>query len=247
MVNDDLDALKGAYTEDFPYDDENRRSLAWYADRMISQLGASGARSLISLGLGHRVVATAVLERLGAALTDYTIVEGSREILDGFRTTSRLPPQVKLVHDYFETFDPRRTFDAIEMGFVLEHVEDPGLVLQRFRQFLDPGGTMFIGVPNGRSLHRLLGHAAGLLDDVYKLSAADFQLGHRRYFDLVSITKLIASAGLRIARREGIFLKPLTTSQLRSLGLSPPVWNALFRVGIDFPDICNAIYLEATI
>src|ERR1700730_14124885 len=148
MSHDDLDALKGAYTHEFPYDDENRRSLAWYAERMISRLDASQARSLVSLGLGHRVVATAILKRLSAKLTDYTIVEGSREILNEFQKSTLLPSSVKLVHSYFETFDPGRKFDAIEMGFVLEHVEDPGLVLRRFRKFLKPRGIMFIGVPN---------------------------------------------------------------------------------------------------
>jgi SAM-dependent methyltransferase len=246
MVNDDLDALKGAYTEAFPYDDENRRSLAWYADRMVSQLQSSAAKSLISLGVGHRVVATAVLNGLSAQLHDYTIVEGSREILDGFRDTTRLSPQVKLVQSYFEKFEPGCTFDAIEMGFVLEHVEDPGLVLRRFRQFLNPRGTIFIGVPNARSLHRLLGHAAGLLDDVYKLSPADAQLGHRRYFDLASCSELVTAAGLRIVRTEGILLKPFTTAQLRSLGLPANVWNALFEVGASYPDLANAIYVEAT-
>ena len=40
-----------------------------------------------------------------------------------------------------------------------------------------------IVVPNARSLHRLIGERAGLIDDLYRLSEHDLAVGHRRYFD----------------------------------------------------------------
>ena len=120
----------------------------------------------------------------------------------------------EVVEAYFETFEPQRRFDAIEMGFVLEHVDDPGLIVRRFKQFLKPGGFIGMAVPNARSLHRLIGHEAGLLDDVYKLSAEDRQLGHKRYFDLESFKRLAESEGLTVCRARGIMMKPVTTRQL---------------------------------
>ena len=101
-------------------------------------------------------------------------------------------------------------------------------------------------VPNARSLHRLLGHEAGLLDDVYRLSVEDLELGHRRYFDLTSLRALVADAGLEVRRAEGIFLKPLTTRQMQGLALPPDVAEAFFKIGVAYPDIANAIYLETT-
>jgi SAM-dependent methyltransferase len=243
---DDLDRLRGAYTERFKFHDENLWMLSWYADRMVDCLKRAKAESLISLGIGHRVVSQAILDALLPQLRRYLVVEGSAQAVREFTEGQSLPPQVQVVNGYFEDFTAPEPVDAIEMGFVLEHVEDPGLVLRRFAGFVRPGGTIVIVVPNARSLHRLVGQRAGLLDSVHLLSPQDLELGHRRYFDLASLTQLVVESGLRIVKQEGVYLKCLTTDQLRSLGLAPSVVQAFFALGVDYPDIANAIYLEAT-
>jgi hypothetical protein len=244
MGKDDLDRFGAAYGPDFRFHEENLWMLSWYAQRMVRTLEARKTRSLISLGIGHRVVSSAILESLGRELREYTVVEGSPAAIQKFREGTALPPNARVVNAFFEEFEPASPVDAVEMGFVLEHVEDPLLVLRRYARFLRSRGTIIVVVPNARSLHRVLGHEAGLLDDVYQLSPADLQLGHRRYFDLDSITALVKKAGLRVRRTEGVFLKCLTTDQLQRLELSPEVREAFFRVGVGYPEIANAIYLE---
>ena len=131
------------------------------------------------------------------------------------------------------------------MGFVLEHVDDPGLILRRFRKFLDKDGVLFVSVPNARSLHRLLGHAAGLMPDIYALSQSDRELGHKRYFDTDSFTRLVEECGYTVTARHGLMLKPLTTGQIQSLGMGDRLDEALIEVGYTLPDIANGILLEA--
>jgi 2-polyprenyl-3-methyl-5-hydroxy-6-metoxy-1,4-benzoquinol methylase len=131
------------------------------------------------------------------------------------------------------------------MGFVLEHVNDPGAIVRQYVQSLGPGGTMFIAVPNARSLHRLIGHEAGLLDNLYRLSAEDLLLGHQRYFDYESLCRLVLAAGLRIVNVEGVLMKPLTSGQMKSLNLPAAVAEGLLKVGVHYPEICNSILIEA--
>ena len=245
MDERELDRLKGAYGPGFRFHGENLDMLAWYVERMTAALARANARTLVSLGIGHGVVGRAILGGLASRLDRYTVVEGSPEAVAAFRASTAVPANVRLVTGFFEEFDPGEPVDAVEMGFVLEHVDDPGLVLRRYAGFLRPGGTMVVVVPNARALHRRFGHAAGLLDDVYRLSAEDLELGHKRYFDLESATAAVTSAGLTIARTEGVFLKCLTTAQLAALALPDAVRRAFYTVGIDHPDLCNAIYMEA--
>lgn len=242
-----LDAHVGAYERDSPYFEENRIVAVSYGERIGRYVRDRQQRSVLSLGIGHAEVARVILEHLtDGTLERYVIVDGAPRLIAAFRETLEpLPPGLELLEGYFESFECPYQFDVIEAGFVLEHVDDPGLVLRRLHRFLAPSGRLFIAVPNARSLHRLLGHHAGLLDDVYTLSEADRALGHRRYFDASSLAGLVAQSGYRVERLGGLLLKPFTTGQMRALGLPPSVWQALLTVAVDLPEISNAICLEA--
>jgi 2-polyprenyl-3-methyl-5-hydroxy-6-metoxy-1,4-benzoquinol methylase len=174
-------------------------------------------------------------------------VEGSEDIIAEYKREVKIPNNFTLVRSFFEEFDTEDRFDAIEMGFVLEHVEDPLFLMKRFVRFLKPGSSVFIAVPNARSLHRLIGSKAQMLDDIYELSKHDLSLGHKRYFDKQSLTALVAESGLKIKNIEGIFLKPFSTFQLESLKLPVEVLKALCSLAVGYPEISNAIYVEATL
>jgi SAM-dependent methyltransferase len=242
---DELDAHPG-YRGDFPYHDENLLMLSWYGRRLETTLRSRRVRRLVSLGIGHQVVARRLCGLVGSAIERYTVVEGSAARIAELRASADVPPDVEITHGYFESYTPQEPVDAFEMGFVLEHVTDPAALLRRYAGFLAPGGVVAIAVPNARSLHRLVGQRAGLLDDLYRLSEHDLALGHRRYFDLDSLRGLVREAGLREGACEGILLKCLTTGQLSRLELDRRVLDAFCAIGADYPEIANAIYLEAS-
>jgi len=245
MSLEDLDEYVDAYHGNFPFADENLGMLRSYASYFIESIGERADIDVLSLGIGYQVVSQSTVRDLGSRLASYTIVEGSRAVIREFEAQWPLDRKPDVVEAYFESFQPTRSYDAIEMGFVLEHVDDPALIVRRFKQFLKPGGFIGMAVPNARSLHRLIGHEAGLLDDVYKLSAEDRQLGHKRYFDLHSFSQLAELEGLVVRRTRGIMMKPVTTNQLALLNLSPELKRALYRVADGLPAISNAFYIEA--
>lgn len=103
---------------------------------------------------------------------------------------------------------------------------------------------MFVTVPNAEVLNRKLGHLAGMLPDMQALSDHDLLLGHKRYYTVNSLKKDVEEAGYRVTRTEGIYLKPLTTSQMLSLKLDSRIIDALCTVGIDYPELSCGILLE---
>ena len=227
-----LDAQTASYTPAF----------AHYEDRIRS----AGLRSVLSLGIGHREVARQIIGALGpGSLQRYVIVDASRSLIDAMKADmAETPPGLELHEGWFETFEVDGRFDLIEAGFVLEHVDDPAIVLNRMHQLLALGGSMFVAVPNACSLHRLIGHHAGLLPDVHVLSDADRALGHQRYFDLPLLQSLLASCGWQVRQARGMLLKPFTTGQMAKLELSPAVWQALQAVAAELPAVSNAIQVE---
>lgn len=247
--NENLNLYKDAYKDKFEFFDENHWYLNHYAKIMSSIIREEKYASVLSLGIGHEVVSDMMLNELNHNLKKYVILEGAEEIIENFLTQKKPSEKVETVHIYFENYETDEKFDVIEMGFVLEHVDDPALIVSKYAKLLKKGGSMFISVPNAKSLHRVIGHEAGLLDDYYKLSPADLELGHKRYFDLESITKLMEDNDLKIVKTTGLMLKPITGKQLTQLGWDKDenILKALFKVGEKYPEIANCILLQTTV
>lgn len=238
MVTLRLDSFLDAYGEDFTYAFDNAIILNWYPKRIMSRFPPDA--HVLELGIGHGLTCN----HFAQYFAQYDVIDGSRAVIDKFRTS--YPDARATLHEgYFEDFDTEKRFDLIVMGFVLEHVEDPALILQRFLRFLKPGGKVVMTVPNGASLHRRIGQAAGFLGALDELGDGDRALGHLRNFTLETLTSVATIAGYRVTASEGLFLKPFTTGQLKSLSLSDGILDALCKVGIDYPELSAALMVEA--
>ncbi len=246
--NENLNEYQDSYKEDSKYFDENHFFLEHFATRLCKVLRERSYKSVLSLGIGHQVVNGTIRKEFSHGLQLHTILEGSIDLINDLSKSIEVDREkIEFVHTYFEDYDTEKQYDIIEMGFILEHVDDPGFILNKFKKFLKPGGTIFIGVPNARSLHRLIGFEAGLLDDLYKLSEYDIRFGHKRFFDIDSIKDLVTSAGYNICSVSGLLLKPITTAQMVQLGWKSNIYNALLKIGDSFPEISNSILIEAAL
>lgn len=229
-MNSRLDVHVAAYEGKNIYDFDNEISLTWYPKRIARVV--NDPRSVLDLGLGHGFAT----ELFSDGCKRHVVLEGSPAVIQNFRL--RFPDnRSEVIETYFEEFDTDERFDLIVMGFVLEHVDDPLLILSRFRKFLAPAGKLFVAVPNAEVMNRRLGHLAGMLPDMEALSENDLVLGHQRYFTVRSLTQLVSDAGYKLETMEGIYLKPFATSQLLSLNLDTKVIRALCEMGVDYPEL----------
>jgi SAM-dependent methyltransferase len=94
---------------------------------------------------------------------------------------------------------PRRSFDAVLLHHVLEHLPDPSSTLRGLAALLSPRGKLFIEVPNAYSLRARLSlpalsrHAG--LDERYRA----FPI-HLSYFGPRALRTLLERAGYRLER-----------------------------------------------
>ena len=229
-MGDKLDAHVKAYQGNI-YDFDNFIQLRWYPRRVKELADKRG--SLLELGLGHGITTTIFENHFDR----HTVLDASGAVIDNFRKNYP-DSNAEIVKTYFETYETDEKFDVIVLGYILEHVENPSLILRQFRKFMAPDGVMFITVPNAEVLNRRLGHIAGMLPDILMLSDHDRLLGHRRYYTVSSLTEEITAAGYKVEILEGIYLKPFTTAQMISLDFGEPVIDALCTVGISYPELC---------
>ncbi len=240
MATSNLDKHVKAYQGNLLYDFDNEIILKWYAHRIVETTKKSS--SLLELGIGYGYTT----DIFSKTIKDHLVIEGSKAVIDNFK---KVFPNCKteIVEAFFEDFDTNLKFEAIIMGFVLEHVDNPVAVLKKYGKFLSPSGSIFATVPNAEVLNRRLGHAMGILPNMKLLSKHDHTLGHQRYYTADSFKADAKKAGYKVVRLEGIYLKPLTTKQMLSLNLSKDVIDALCKVGVDYPELCCAMLAELKI
>ena len=152
-------------------------------------------------------------------LTSYcelTVVDGSSLIVSRAREEAQiLGSNSEIYESYFETFSPNEKFDVIFASHVLEHVEDPEVVIKKFDEWLKPDGKVIIIVPNAQSIHRRLAVIMGLQKELDSLSQRDHLVGHLRVYTLAELEKQIADLGWTIVTKRGFFLKTLSNAQMK--------------------------------
>lgn len=166
-----------------------------------------------------------------------TIVEGAADLL------AQIPESENLikVHALFEEFQPDHLFDSIILEHILEHVEDPVGLLGRVKKWMAPKGRLFLGVPNGNSIHRLVAVKMGLLKNPCQLNARDHALGHRRIYTPDTFRADIERGGLKILEIGGVFFKPLSSGQIQESWTEEMI-QGFYELGKDFPEYAAVIY-----
>lgn len=161
-------------------------------------------------------------------------VEGSSVLAERLRARG-LPANLTLHVARFEDFAPERRYVAVFLIQVLEHLVDPVAVLERYRHVLAPGGRVFVTVPNAQSIHRLAAVEMGLLKTADSLNEIDVGAGHQRVYTPAGLTSDLHRAGYRIVHRAGMFVKPLSNSQIARQWTEPMI-RAFHDIAVAFPD-----------
>ena len=195
--------------------------------------------------IGDRVVelgcATGELSALIAPMVDdYTIVEGS---LANIESAREKVPDAHYVHALWDEFDADAAVSDVVAFGTLEHAPDPVTLLSRSRKWLRPGGRLHIMVPNGNSLHRLVGVERGLLPDPLFLTEGDRSQGHLRNYTIDTILADVRASGHAPIHWEGIFLKLLPNREM--LGWEPDLIEAVHRVASRIPSFSAELYVCA--
>ena len=185
-------------------------------------------------------------KRLVGRFDDITCVEASGEALAASRTL--LGDKVTLVEGTFETVSLGRTFDNIILTHVLEHLDDPVGVLARVnREWLSPGGRLFLVCPNANAASRQIAVKMGLIDHHSAVTPAEKEHGHRITYSLDTLERDAKGAGLTVVHRSGIFFKALANFQwdrlLATDIISPEYLDGCYQLGQVYPDLCSSIFL----
>ncbi len=170
-----------------------------------------------------------------------TVIEGSKVFADSLKKNFGT---IKIINKLFEAVTLNEKFDVIILGHVLEHVENPKLVLEIVKGWLSENGRIMCAVPNARSLHRQAAVEMGLMNSIFDLSEKDIHHGHMRIYTPETFQTEFINAGLKIEIKGGYWLKPISDKQIEQ-SWTYEMLDAFMKLGEQYPDIAAEIYIVA--
>ncbi len=180
-------------------------------------------------------------ERLCGLFEDIEVIEPSAKNIELLR---RRVPGITCHNVLLEGFESIRKYDFVFFLNVIEHVEDPISSLQALTHLVKDEGLIFISAPNCMSLNRRAGYKMGLLKSYDQMAPKDYEVGHRRLYTVNMLIDHCGQAGLKVLAMKGIYLKPLSETQMLRLG--DEVVRAFYALGEEDPHLCACLLAVAT-
>lgn len=158
----------------------------------------------IGSGKGH------MTKLLARKFSNLTLIEPNPESYNALPFPDKICAEMEYVN-----LDKK--FDTIVCTNVMEHVEDPQLVLEKIKQHMKQSSTLILVVPNARSYNRLLGVDLGMLETAEQLSPSDIEAGHKRMYNYDTFKEEILKAGLELQEYYSYAYKPLHNAMMRRM------------------------------
>lgn len=184
--------------------------------------------------------------RLLPYFKDITCVDASDEAIDVAK--KKLNGKVRFTHSPFETVKLPSKYDNILLTHVLEHIDDPILILKKINnEWLSKKGRLFLVCPNANAPSRQIAVNMGLISNVCAVSTEEKKHGHKRTYTAETLERDVKRAGLNIIHRSGIFFKAFANFQwdkfLKTDIISPEYLEGCYMLGKKYPDLCSSIFL----
>ena len=184
--------------------------------------------------------------RVMAHFEDVTCVEASDVAIEEAR--KKLGDKVTFVNSLFEKASLPKRYDNIVLTHVLEHLDDPVLVLKRVNEeWLADNGRFFLVCPNANAPSRQIAVKMGLISHNTAVTPAEAEHGHRCTYTLDTLERDAVAAGLNVVHRSGIFFKALANFRwdrvLQTDIISKEYLEGCYKLGQQYPDLCSSIFL----
>lgn len=186
-----------------------------------------GCKTVLEMGYGEGNFTEELVKRNFKP----TILDGSDVLLE--KAKQLHGDKVDVASALFEEYRPTQKFDCVLATHVLEHVDDPVVLLKEMKNWITEHGKIIIIVPNKESLHRQLAVLMNLQPELDTLGARDKLVGHQRVYSIETLSKDTIDSGLKVIETYGFFLKTLPNSMM--LGYSKELVIALNKISPIIP------------
>jgi len=149
-------------------------AMRWMAERRVQVLAswlddyANPSAHVLDFGCGCGVLFRHASRRARVVYGADIVLSPAQMLVDyyGLQNVQLMTPDVA------DMLIPERSVDLVICGQVLEHVEDLGSVLMRFRRQMKPTGHLLVSIPTENAVYRIGRRLAGFKGEYHHHTAA---------------------------------------------------------------------------
>ena len=181
---------------------------------------------------------------LNDLFTDLTVIEPSINCINLLKNNLS---NVQFINTTLENYTTDIKYDLIIISHTLEHMENQIESLKKAYELLNKDKYLYVIVPNGTSISRLIAEKMELLPYACCVSEGERTHGHYITYDLYTLDRHFREANINIYKKGGLVLKIFGNKQydesFKHNIIDDKFINACYELGKERPLDCASIYI----
>ena len=156
---------------------------------------------------------------------------------------------VTFINTILQEYTTDKKYDLIIISHTLEHIENQIEALVKAKSLLSDNGYLYVIVPNGTSISRLIAHKLNIVDYPCCVTDGEKEHGHYITYDLYTLERHFREAKFNNLKTGGIVLKIFGNTQYENAFkhdiVNDDFIDACYKLGKERPMDCASIYCLA--
>lgn len=175
---------------------------------------------------------------------DIDVIEPSTDCINKVKEKF---PKIQFINTLLNDYNTDKKYDLIIISHTLEHIEDQVAALKKANSLLNKDGYLYVIVPNGTSISRLIANELGVIEYPCCVTSGEKEHGHYITYDLYTLERHFREANLNIFKKGGIVLKIFGNRQYEEAFkhniIDDHFIDACYELGKSRPLDCASIFI----
>jgi 2-polyprenyl-3-methyl-5-hydroxy-6-metoxy-1,4-benzoquinol methylase len=233
------------YTDEFLSLPFERTQELFRREAILECITTNGYKNILEVGCGIEPIFTSLPDSINC-----TVVEPSTRFFEIAKVKAKNYKNAQVVNVTIENFEKDSDYDLVILASVLHEVIEKEAFIKKIWQLSSDNTTLYINVPNAKSVHRLLAVSMGIIKEATELSSTQIKMQQMSTpYTVQTLSSFLNKSGFSVSSYGTLFFKPFTHEQMQNLINTGFLTNDMLRgfCGMTqfFPEFGSEIWLMA--
>lgn len=233
------------YTDEFLSLPFERTQELFRREAILECITKNGYKNILEVGCGIEPIFTSLPDSINC-----TVVEPSTRFFEIAKVKAKNYKNAQVVNVTIENFEKDSDYDLVILASVLHEVVEKEAFIKKIWQLSSDSTTLYINVPNAKSVHRLLAVSMGIIKEATELSSTQIKMQQMsRPYTVETLSSFLNTSGFSVSSYGTLFFKPFTHEQMQNLintgFLTNDMLRGFYSMTQFFPEFGSEIWMMA--